>query len=775
FAHKVAMTPAPAPPAPAEAAMPMSTPAPESSGGKLETITVTGSRIRRLDILDHYSESTVVQTGAGEPVWNLGRRYELSWSGPVLPGQSVRLVIAPPSLVRLLRIVLVGLLAWLVTKLLRPALRNARSPAAAALIGVLVLVTAGVPAPVRAQAFPPDKLLGDLRTQLTEAPKCAPTCASIAKADVTARGDEIRVVMEAHAAERVALPLPSDEKDLGVRSLMVDGTAQDDVSRGDGKLWFALPRGVHRVELVLVATSDKIALMFPLAPMRVQFSGDGWEASGIADDRLLTETLTLLRSRAASDVAASDIAQQFAPFVRVSRRLNLGLDWSTTTTVERLAPKEGGFTVSVPVLSGEHVTTPNRKVENGRVTAAIADGEAQSQWQSTLDKGETLTLTAPPLTDHAEVWYVLVSPTWHVEFSGVPGVASGPGADAHDYRNFEFHPLPGESLTLKVTRPEPAQGATRAIDAVSLTHALGQRAANSTLALTIRASQGGEQIITLPAGTEVLGVSRNGEVLNLRPQGGKLSLPIVPGKQTFELRLRDHAPLGFVAHTPAVALGLPAANISLAIELPQDRWLLATTGPATGPAVLYWSELAVMLLVAFALARSRRTPLKTWQWMLLGLGFSTFSWLALLLVVAWLFAFDLRARGAPSSPRVFNLVQVGLAALTLVALWCVLASIQQGLLGAPDMHVTGNGSSAQALNWFADRSADALPVASAISVPLWIYKLAMLAWALWLAHALVGWLRNAFAAWTRDGYWRSVPRPIVDVPTAKAPQPPTQP
>ena len=120
-------------------------------------------------------------------------------------------------------------------------------------------------------------------------------------------------------------------------------------------------------------------------------------------------------------------------------------------------------------------------------------------------------------------------------------------------------------------------------------------------------------------------------------------------------------------------------------------------------------------------------------------------------------------------------MQVGLAALTLVALWCVLASIQQGLLGAPDMHVTGNGSSAQALNWFADRSADALPVASAISVPLWIYKLAMLAWALWLAHALVGGLRNAFAAWTRDGYWRRVPRPIVDVPTAKAPQPPTQP
>ena len=53
--------------------------------GKLETITVTGSNIRRGDIIEHYNESTVVQTGAGEPGWNLGSRYCCAWSGPVLP------------------------------------------------------------------------------------------------------------------------------------------------------------------------------------------------------------------------------------------------------------------------------------------------------------------------------------------------------------------------------------------------------------------------------------------------------------------------------------------------------------------------------------------------------------------------------------------------------------------------------------------------------------------------------------------------------------------
>jgi hypothetical protein len=131
-------------------------------------------------------------------------------------------------------------------------------------------------------------------------------------------------------------------------------------------------------------------------------------------------------------------------------------------------------------------------------------------------------------------------------------------------------------------------------------------------------------------------------------------------------------------------------------------------------------------------------------------------------VVVWLFAFDWRGRGAqPRNESFFNLSQIGLVVLTLVALVSLISAVPQGLLGSPDMHVTGNGSTAQGLQWFADRSNDVLPQASAISVPLWVYKTLMLLWALWLANALIGWLRDAFAAWTRDGYWRNSTKPGV--------------
>jgi hypothetical protein len=200
---------------------------------------------------------------------------------------------------------------------------------------------------------------------------------------------------------------------------------------------------------------------------------------------------------------------------------------------------------------------------------------------------------------------------------------------------------------------------------------------------------------------------------------------------------------------------LPAANIDLALALPDNRWVLATHGPRVGPAVLYWGELAVLLLVAWGLSRLRWTPLRLHEWLLLGLGFSTFSWLALAVVVAWLFAMAWRERNpeAIRSKLVFDVVQLLLVGLTLTAV-LGLFSIRNGLLGLPNMHIVDPQGGAAALNWFADQSSDQLPTAGVLSVPIWLYRTAMFSWSLWLAIALVRWMKWGLRAWMAGGYWR---------------------
>jgi len=74
-------------------------------------------------------------------------------------------------------------------------------------------------------------------------------------------------------------------------------------------------------------------------------------------------------------------------------------------------------------------------------------------------------------------------------------------------------------------------------------------------------------------------------------------------------------------------------------------------------------------------------------------------------------------------------------------------------LGSPDMQITGNQSSAYNLNWYQDRSLASLPQAGVISVPLLVYRLFMLAWALWLALSLLNWLKWGWRCFSSKALW----------------------
>jgi len=158
----------------------------------------------------------------------------------------------------------------------------------------------------------------------------------------------------------------------------------------------------------------------------------------------------------------------------------------------------------------------------------------------------------------------------------------------------------------------------------------------------------------------------------------------------------------------------------------------------------------VFVVVAILLGRIRRTPLATHEWLLVGLGLSTFSWSVLLLFAVWVFALEWR-RSWPAqvAPWAFDAVQAGLALLTVAALGSLVAAIPNGLLGAPDMRIDGFESQAGSLAWFHDRIREVLPQPAVVSVSIWFYKAAMLAWALWLSFALVRWVRWA---WTRSAH-----------------------
>ncbi len=756
--------------------------------------------------MNRYAANSIVQAGAAEPNWHW-QSYSIEIAGPITPEQTLHLLLMPPWLttfMRLAALLLLGFALWCVARpgpmsnLGKPlawwqswqrekpmaskttvasAAPLASTPVALALTLIGALLLGGHVPQATAQATPNPELLEELKKRLTRAPQCAPNCVAISSAQVQLSGDAFSISLMAHVGTRSMISLPNGERSLANTRLTVDGSAAEFARRSEGSSELVLEAGMHVISLSGTARADRITLDFPLQPSRVQMQLSGWEAGGVRDEKLTSGTLDLVRSqRAVASDTGGKTAAQFPPYVRVLRQLRFDLEWRVETTVQRLTNVESGLTVRVPLLPGERPLGAAVQVVDGVALVPMQANESETQFSAALDLLPEMQLKAPLQADRAEVWTVESSPVWHVDFAGVPLSLTPLGGS--DDLQLRFDPLPEEVLTLKLSRPEAAAGPAYRIDAVTLETKPGARARDTTLSFTLAATQGGRHSIRLPGAAELLGVSKNGANMTLRLRESALELPVDPGENRYIVNFREALALSTDLRLPAIDLKLPSANIRLNLELPHSRWLLWAHGPTLGPAVLYWATLIVVLLISLALAKSGRTALGFGAWALLGLGLTGFGWQAFMLVALWFLALQWRMQhGSALRDWPHRLMQIALAGLSVIALLCIVGGAMNGLLDNLDMQVVGNGSSATSLRWFADQAPGLLPGAGALTLPSWSYKALMLAWALWLAFALLRWLRYAWLAFGTGGFWRPLPKvqKVVLVSDKQAPMPPARP
>ena len=730
----------------------------------IEEIVVTAAKSVPTNFA-RYAPNAIVQAGPGIPSWQWNA-YRLGWSGPVAAEQSLRLIILPRWAVTVSRFIavlmLLSLTAIVAAEIFRrrwvlPGGIAIGRQASGIVIAACVGLSLGV-SPVAEAQTPSPEILRELQTRLLAPPDCVPRCAEIQSAVVQLSPDSVRMTLSINALEEVAVPIPGGLQGWRPSAIAVDGTSNVEVLRAvNQSLYLRVGPGRHSVVLSGAAVDvDSLEIRFPAPPRVISASGEGWFVAGIKDRRLLSGSLQLTRLQTddQGDGALRWESSRFPPFVEVHRTVELGLDWRVTTTVQRVAPEQGAVTLELPLLAGESVLTEGLTVDGGNVLVSMNPSQRAVSWQSNLPRTSPLQLQAGAGVPWTEIWRVQVGTVWHADFSGVPESESGDQGDG--VRSALFRPRGGESLTIDARRPEATVGSTLAFDEVLVDVGQGARSRNTTLELSYRSTRGAQHVIRLPAGADVTSVEIDGTIEPLRAEAGELTLPILPGEHEVTVEWQEDGEVGLVTGMPDIDIGAPASNITLELQVPENRWLLATWGPKLGPAVLYWSELAALVLLALILGRIDWTPLRTVHWLLLGIGFSTFNWPVLGFVAAWLIVTGAREKWRIEGPWwQFNLLQLVVISMTAISLILIVIALPIGLLGTPDMHVVGNNSWGNALSWFADRSESVLPSANAITVPLWIYKVLILAWALWLSFALLRWLPWVWQCFSREGFFRS--------------------
>lgn len=618
----------------------------------------------------------------------------------------------------------------------------------AASTSVLLLALLIILGSAQAQ-MPSEEMLKQLRERVLEARPLKAQRAEIPQVRLKLTGHRLEMEVEIHASELVAVPLPGK---LPAWSPVSVGDAV--TMRHEGYLWVLATPGVQTVKVAgIIPPGAEWQWSFLLKPRQVQIDAAGWTVTGMKPNGVPEDQVFFVeQNRTASAEAAYD-QKDFFPVVRIERELELGLIWQARTRVKRLSPTGKAISLSVPLLAGERVMSAGMNADKGRIEVRFGAGEEEVGWESEIAPVPELSLLAEASESWVERWTLTASPVWNIHHDGL--------APVYEARQTQlvptWTPWPGETVKLTISRPEAVLGATTTVHQARQTTRLGDRQHSTELTLQVQASLGEDFRIDLPAEATITTLRVRGQELPVRREGSAVIIPVRPGDQQIDMEWKTTSPLTFKMPTDAITLPVMASNITTTVDMPASRWLLMASGPMRGPAVRFWGLAISATLLGWLLAKIKISPLKAHEWSLLLLGFMQLPLFIGAAVVLWFFA--LAWRGTAGSmikvPTLFNLVQIILAFASVIALLCMLAVVHEGLLGRPEMFVTGYGSTTNHLQWFQDHTADGLlPRPVVISVSIWVYRALMLGWALWLAARVLRWLPWAAKQLSEGGLWK---------------------
>lgn len=703
-----------------------------------------------------FAPGTRTQTGIAKPAWD-GNRVVCRWDGPVDSGQTLRPILIPAWMNRILAVIRVGLLVLLLRSLLCAPPHSSRrrwqppAPAALPLMGLVCIAASGQPA--AAQEFPSTELLDKLRGRLLETAEAFPHAAEIPTASLTIEAGRVRLEAEVHAAVACGVPLPGRLPAWSPLSVTTDGEAATVVRRDDGYLWVWLEQGVHRlvVEGVLPDATEWV-WNAQLLPRRMTVVAADWNVRGLAIDGRPDGPLFFTRREAAEAGEAVYDQRHYKSVVEVDRVLEIGLVWKVHTTVRRRSEPGQAIALRVPLLAGERVLTGRGDGPEGVIEVTLpADGN-EFAWESELPITSEISLRSQAGPEWVERWSVVPSPVWNLRAHGLEPIYE----EAAETLVPVWHPWPGESVTLLLARPEAVEGRTLTIQSAHRRLDLGSRRRNGFLALDLESSLGGECAVGLPDDASVNAVRLDGRSLPIRRADGRVIVPLQPGRQKLELEWARDLPLSARAAFDTVSLPVDAANLTSEMRVPESRWILWAAGPIRGPAVRFWAILAVAVVLGFVLGRVPHSPLATHAWVLLLVGLTQVSVFAAAVVVGWLFLLSRRGRQDPAAGHwlLFDLTQLFIVGVTIAALITLVVVVNRGLLGRPEMFITGNGSFSNRLVWFTPQGPGDLDRPWVVTVSIWWYRLLMLLWGLWLANAVTRWLVVGWRQFTAGGAWR---------------------
>ena len=697
--------------------------------------------------------NAVVQTGIGKPKWQW-HSHNFSWQSGVGSRDRLELWLVSPTVNKVLKALnILGMLFLLYmflresARLMMPGLKekiHLAETGKVVLFVSLLLVT-----PERLQAdMPSDKMLYQLKEKLTVAPPCLPNCASMERLEVQINEDVMQISMNISAGADISVPLLGNRNIWLPQEVLVDGSHAVNLNLDkSGGLWVMLNKGVHTIQLNgSIQGHNQIMLSSRLAIHNFSSSvnSEMWRVG--SDHKSYIEISNLsIENRKAKEKS------KIEPLVEVERTFYFGQRWYVDTKVKLLNKIDKPYRLMYDLLPNESILNKEIEVKANQAILHLDNKKRYYTWRSSLPITKTLPLKASNKNQLLEVWQMDISSIWDISYRGIEPIEQLKVGDVLMPR---FKPWHDENVTLSFEKTKAVKGESLTIESSTVKLLQSARYRDVTLKLSLKSSQAGQYVMNLNSATELKPTLIDGKTHYLKISNGKVSIPLQAKAQKVQLSWREEMGMDVHYNFSNINLNRASSNNTVQLTLPYNRWILWTNGPILGPAVLLWGVLLAVLLFALILGRIKGSPLKTRDWLLLGVGVSTTSVMIMLPIIIWIFTLRFREfKGDALLGWKRNLTQIGLVLLTLIAISTIIGAVSVGLLGNPEMMITGNQSYGNFLNWYSDRITGAIPEPTVLSVSIWYYRALMLVWSIWIAFSLIKWLKWAWKVFSQGDMW----------------------
>jgi len=693
-----------------------------------------------------FTPSTKVQTGPGIPLWSWNS-ISCNWNRAVTASENITPILISPFFSKILGLGRI-LFILLILNYMFEVKISKKSFKSTLLLFLLCCFS------INSFATVPDKdTLSLLKLRVLKTADCYPNCAEIENLTITLKNRKIINTATVHAQTLTAFPMPGQPNSWSPITITVDGKPAP-LRIENNYLWVVVNKGIHIVKATgIIPVKNTFELSFYLKPHKVTINAPHWKYSGLNENNAVESQIFFSKKQKTASVEKEKYSMEnFNPIVVVERHLELGQSWQVITTVTRLTSSEKPIALSIPIIPNEKLLSSALKItDNKYAEVRLSAGQHKFMWKSELPISNKILFNSTKNSSWVEQWSVVYSAMWNVNFKGIPPIYKS----SSNILIPSWKPWPGEQLELKISKPKAIQGQTVTLKKVNFSGTPGTKITKYSLVLDIVSSVGAEYPIILPENSTVKSVFRNEKKLSAKIKGRKITLPLIPGKQNIKLMWTVANGISLKTQMGKVTLPAEATNIYSSLSVPRSRWIILTGGPTMGPAVRFWGLFIVVLIIAFVLGSTKNSPLSKTEWVLLSIGMTQVPIFLALFIISWLFWLKWRGEVVVEKlPKwVFNLQQIVLIGLTCISLFIFIGIVYEGLMGRPEMYIVGNGSNISNLYWYKAEVEKILPTPYFISMSIWIYRLSMLLWALWLSNALIKWLKWGFKQFSHEKYW----------------------